>query len=286
MIGVQLLGGLGNQMFQAAAGYALARRHDAALAFDLSRFRERGLRAYALEPFGLVADVRTGEGGALRRVGQILGLTPKNVPGWWNGAVYREPGFAFDPAFEHLGDDTLLTGYFQAPRYFEPVAAEIAAFFAPEKLASPEASDLAAAISGDEAVAIHVRRGDYAVDSRALAVHGTLPEGYYQAAADHIRAKIPNARFFVFSDDPAGAETLAARLPNTRPMRGKAAGDDLFLMSCARHHIIANSSFSWWSAWLDRRPGGIRIAPKAWFTPEAERSRPTDDLIPADWVRL
>lgn len=287
---VQLLGGLGNQMFQAAAGLALARRHDARLVFDLSRFRARGLRGYALAGFALDAEIKTGEQGAAARIRRLIGkLTHPDrakIPGWWHGAIYSEPHFRFDPAFEALRPDLLISGYFQSPRYFAGMEAEIAAAFAPEKLASATALDLAAELAGENTVAIHVRRGDYAADPRAFAVHGTLPDDYYARATAHIRHFIPDARFFVFSDTPSEAATLAQQLPNAQTMAGTSAGDDLFLMSRARHHIIANSSFSWWSAWLDRRPGGMRIAPEAWFTPEALASRPVDDLLPEEWIRL
>ena len=286
MIAVQLLGGLGNQMFQAAAGYALARRCGARLVFDLSRFRRQGLRGYALAPFGLEAMAREDRVEPLLRVRQALGLAPKHVPGWWYGAVYHEPAFAYDPAFARLGDDVLISGYFQSPRYFEPFSEEIAVRFAAEKLASPEARVLAARLEGEESVAIHIRRGDYAADPRALAVHGLIPDSYYEDAANYITDRIPGARYFLFSDSPEKAGELAARLPRAEVIRGNHAGDDLFLMSRARHHVIANSSFSWWSAWLDRRPGGIRIAPEAWFTPEAAASRSTEDLLPREWVRL
>ncbi len=286
MIAVQLLGGLGNQMFQAAAGYALARRLGARLMFDLSRYRNNGLRAYALAPFGLEATVREAQDGALHRLRQSLGLAQKHVPAWWPGEVYREPGFGFDPAFASLCNDVLIGGYFQSPRYFEPYSEEIAVRFAAEKLASPEAKALARKLEGEESVAIHVRRGDYAVDPRALAVHGLVPDEYYENAADYIADRVPGARYYLFSDDAKTATELAARLPRAEAMRGASAGDDLFLMSRARHHIVANSSFSWWSAWLDRRPGGIRVAPEAWFTPEAGAIQPTDDLLPREWVQL
>lgn len=286
MIAVQLLGGLGNQMFQAAAGYVLARRRGAGLVFDLSRYRAAGLRAYALAPFGLEITTRTNEDGAWLHLRQALGLAPKHVPGWWHGGVYREPGFRFDPEFRKLPDQTLISGYFQSPRYFEPFTEEIAVRFATEKLASAEAKVLAGRLEGETSVAIHVRRGDYSADPRAAAVHGLLPDSYYEDAADFIADRVPGARFFLFSDDPKAATEIAARLPRAEVLNGGSAGNDLFLMSRARHHIIANSSFSWWSAWLDRREGGIRIAPEAWFTPEAAATRPTDDLIPSEWVRL
>lgn len=285
-VAVQLHGGLGNQMFQAAAGLALASRHGARLVFDISRFRARGLRAFALEPFGLGAEIKRGGQGLGSRVKAALGLKPRHQPDWWRGSFHREPGFAYDPAFEALKPPVMISGYFQSPRYFSALGPEIARLFAPEKLAGAEAVKLAEDLAGDDSVALHIRRGDYVHDRNAAAVHGILPENYYREAIRFVREQVPQARFFIASDDASTATNLAALVHGAQVLRGNSAGDDLFLMSRCRHHIIANSSFSWWSAWLDQRPGGLRIAPQAWFTPDALKTRPIDDLIPADWVRL
>lgn len=287
---VQVLGGLGNQLFQTATGHALARKLGARLEFDLSRYRDKGLRAFALAPFGLEARFVAGQSGLgarMRRAfGRVTGLVDPLRPPGFKGRIYREPGFRYDPAFETLEGDVLLSGYFQSPRYFAGYESEIADLFAPDKLASDTARDLARRLEGEDSVAIHLRRGDYVNDPRAMAVHGVLDAAYYDRAVAHIRAKVPQARLFVFSDDPAAAKEAAARWPGAEALAGTSAGDDLYLMSAARHHVVANSSFSWWSAWLDRRPGGLRIAPESWFTPEALLTRPIDDLIPQDWVRL
>lgn len=285
-VAIQLLGGLGNQMFQAAAGLALAERNGARLIFDISRFRSKGLRAFALEPFGLDAEIRAGGQGLAERGLAALGLKPRHQPDWWRGHFYREPGFRYDTGFEALPASVMIQGYFQSPRYFARMTDRIAALFSPEKLAGEAAMAQAEKLAGDDSVAVHIRRGDYAADPRAAAVHGVLPESYYRAAIRFVTERLPQARFFIASDDAGIAADLAASMPGAQVLGGQSAGDDLYLMSRCRHHIIANSSFSWWSAWLDRRPGGLRIAPEAWFTPEALKTRPIDDLIPADWVRL
>lgn len=287
-IAVQLHGGLGNQMFQAAAGLALARRQGGRLVFDLSRFRDGGLRGYALGPFALAAELRPAGRGlmaALRRqIAKRRHPARLAVPGWWRGASHVERGFGYDPAFADLAGDVLIAGYFQSPRYFGAAAEAIASAFDPVKLAGPQGLALAPRLAGETSVAIHVRRGDYAADKRAAAVHPVLADAYYDRAVAHVLARVPEARFFIVSDDREAAAALARRVPGAEPLAGASAGDDLYLMSRARHHIIANSSFSWWSAWLDRRPGGLRIAPEGWFTPGAGASRPLADLIPPEWV--
>lgn len=286
MILVQLHGGMGNQMFQAAAGLALARRLGSALAFDLSRFRANGLRAYALEKFELGLPVNVEARGLAARLQRLAGRLAggSHRPAGWSGPMFQEAHFHYDSAFERLAEPVLLAGYFQSPRYFAGAEAAIADAFHPRKLASSQAQARAMALAGETSAAIHVRRGDYARDPAARAIHGVLGFDYYDRAVAVLQAEVPGLRLFVFSDDAAAAEEAAARWPGAEALRGASAGDDLFLMSQARHHIIANSSFSWWSAWLDRRPGGIRIAPRAWFAEGAGRD--TRDLLPADWLRL
>lgn len=283
MILVQLHGGLGNQMFQAAAGLALADRLLVPLAFDLSRYRDKGLRAYALAPFGLEAEIWPQPRFAAMRQGLNRLLGEKRRPPGWSGAIFAEPHFHYAPAFETLQAPVMLAGYFQSPRYWAGREALIADAFAPEKLASTAGLRLAETLP-ENAIALHLRRGDYAADAAAAAVHGVLDWAYYDRAIAHIRQTWPDALCLVFSDSAAAAEEGAARWPNALVMRGETAGDDLFLMSRCHHHIIANSSFSWWSAWLDRRKGGIRIAPDQWFAAGAAKDR--RDLCPPDWLSL
>jgi Glycosyl transferase family 11 len=280
---VQLHGGLGNQMFQAAAGLALADRVSAPLAFDLSRYRSQGLRAYALEPFGLLASIRETPvlAGFRQALNRLRG--EKRRPAGWSGPIFVEPHFHYAPAFEGLTAPVMLAGYFQSPHYWSGREALIANAFRAEKLASETGLSLAKALP-DNAIALHLRRGDYAADSSAAAMHGVLDWDYYDRAVARVRQDDADATCLVFSDSAAAAEEGAARWPNARALRGASAGDDLFLMSRCCHHIIANSSFSWWSAWLDRREGGMRIAPERWFASGADKA--THDLCPPDWLRL
>ncbi|CAN1566092.1 Fut1_Fut2_like domain containing protein [Rhabdaerophilaceae bacterium] len=275
-------------MFQAAAGMALAARHGTGLAFDLSRYRRNALRAYALESFAIRAELMPVPSGLSARLFRLRTriLGDKGRPPGFSGPIYRELGFRYDPSFAELPDGVLIAGYFQSVRYFESYSREIARAFTLDTLASPSALALAKQLEGENCIALHLRRGDYAADPKAQSIHGVLGWDYYDRGLAHIRQASPDARVYVVSDDPCAAQEGAGRWRNAQVLAGQGAGDDLFLMSRARHHIIANSSFSWWSAWLDRREGGIRVAPKAWFTPEAMRTRPITELVPADWVLL
>jgi hypothetical protein len=153
-------------------------------------------------------------------------------------------------------------------------------------MSSPN-EEMAHRIGGEEsAVSIHVRRGDYVSDAGTNRFHGTCSVDYYHDAVDRISGFAPASHFFVFSDGIDWAkENLRLRQPVTYVdfNDGEKNYEDLRLMSLCKHHIIANSSFSWWGAWLNPNPDKIVIAPKKWFN---DPSINTDDLIPNSWLRL
>ena len=275
---VAIRGGLGNQMFQYAAARALAARCDAGLVLDLSFYNDRRHRRFELDAFPIEIAGVTGEGsnGIGRRLSRWIG-------GERGGAVYREPHFHYDPAFEALTTPVRLEGYFPSPRYFAGYEAIIRHDLAPPAAEDAESRRLAPLIGGDDTTSLHVRRGDYVSRPKINRLMGTCSTAYYEAAL----ARTPeNGTVFVFSDDIAWAR---ANLPQTRPMTfvGEEAPRsglaDLWLMTLARHHIIANSSFSWWGAWLAQRQDGVTIAPTPWFASSAHAEK---DLLPAHWTRL
>ena len=145
---------------------------------------------------------------------------------------------------------------------------------------------MAAEIAACNAVSLHVRRGDYAADPVVTSMHGLCPLDYYDRAVEYVLGRVSDPAFFLFSDDPDWVrEHLKLRgsvsvVDHNGPDSGS---EDLRLMSLCRHHIIANSTFSWWGAWLDPRPDKLVIAPKRWF---ADESLDTSDLLPAGWVKL
>jgi hypothetical protein len=196
-----------------------------------------------------------------------------------------EPDFAYWPGFEALRDGAYLDGYWQSERYFGAIAAAVRAEFALRRPPEGENARLLDAIRRAEAVGIHVRRGDYVNDAHTAGYHGAAPAEYYAAAVARLHALVAAPDFFVFSDDPAWAERHM-RVDEATVIVGhndaEHDGEDLRLMSACRHHIIANSTFSWWAAWLGERPGQHVVAPRRWFRagPDAR------DLVPARWERL
>jgi Glycosyl transferase family 11 len=301
VITVSLIGGLGNQMFQYAAGKALAERHGVVLALDLSGFRNYALRAFLLDRLQVpeAKPAVAAEAGAEKppdrfarsvwkqRIDRVLGRAglAKLAPSADN---YREPHFHYDPAFEVLGPQTSLFGYFQSERYFASVSEPLRDWLSPrEPLAAAAAGVLALIEASRLPVSVHVRRGDY-LNPGTTEFHGILGEPYYRQALGRLEGAIgEGAELFIFSDDPAAAEQVLNFVPKSRLVH--VCGDperpweDMALMARCRHHVIANSSFSWWGAWLNRAPDKIVVAPRAWFAPNELSKRNTGDLYPPGW---
>jgi hypothetical protein len=179
-----------------------------------------------------------------------------------------------------------LEGYWQSEHYFSKHAADIRADFSFREDFQGANLQIANAITQSTAISIHVRRGDYINNPKTFSVHGVCPPDYYYAAIERLLEHSPGARLFAFSDDPQWvSEVLQRRYPElvcVNQNKGSESYNDMRLMSMCHHHIIANSSFSWWGAWLNSKPNKIVIAPARWFTDK----RDTSCLIPEGWERL
>lgn len=292
MIIVQLNGGLGNQMFQYAAGRERSLSHKVPLLLDLSAFRKFPSRSYRLGYFNIHADIAQDEEVARFWPDSAQGLfaralsLPDYFKPWYARAIVREPHFQYDPDIKKTGPDAYLLGVWQSEAFFNEITPVIRKDFTLNTPLDEKNTQMTDAIDRCESVSIHVRRGDYVSDQKTHAFHGTCSEDYYQAAISNVGERVRNPHFFIFSDDPHWAETnLKIPYPSTvvdinGPEKDYA---DLILLSRCRHHIIANSSFSWWGAWLSKNPEKTVIAPKRWF---AVSTMNTDDLIPQSWIRL
>lgn len=297
MIVVRLMGGLGNQMFQYALGRHLALRRGAELKLDLTWYarRERkgrgAERPYALHHFAVAAPVArrwevpyTGSSRWVRLAAQAARRLPAG-----RLAVVREDGLPFDPAVLDAPDGSYLFGYWVTERYFSEVAGVIRSDFTVQSPPEGLNRALLDEITSTESVSVHVRRGDYAHRLHTREYHGLLSPSYYEAAVEAVLGHTEAPRFFVFSDDPAWCrENLAfPALPSPATFvdhNGVAtAFEDLRLMSHCRHHVIANSTFSWWAAWLNPDPAKRVYAPRRWLSgPGAD----TRDVVPPGWSRL
>ena len=293
---VRLGGGLGNQMFQYAAALGLAVRQDRALKMEVSAFEAYEKRSYQLDCLKVPQDLYTGEPLFQPASNSIPARVIRRIKrevfkgGAFRKGVYCEPHFHFDPAFFKLsGVEILLNGYFQSPRYFESMAALLRERFQPVAPLSAMAADWAAKIAASPCpVSLHVRRGDY-LEWPNSTLHNALDHGYYDRAVNLIQCLAgERVEFFLFSDEPDFITDAFAGLPRAHVVRSEPhkSWEDLFLMAHCRHNIIANSSYSWWGAWLNPAEDKRVIAPARWFTPDKLAVCNVLDLYPDDWILL
>ena len=291
MIATMLIGGLGNQMFQYAAGRALALRHGTELTLDLSWFEKEGHginRSFELDKLQ-IEGVRPQSSNAIRL---MLARRPAKVfqaISGWN--VARERSLAYDPAFERMPDQTYLIGYWQSWRYLEAVAQQVWTELQPGLPLSSTSNRMKDAMLRGASVSLHIRRGDYVSAPQTSEFHGVLDLEFYRCAIDALQKRYDGLKFFLFSDDldwcRAQFEPLKLDLTYMDFNRGADSWQDLYLMASCRHSIVANSSFSWWGAWLaDHAPDRDNrqvIAPRRWF---AGADVPVEDRCPPSWLCL
>ncbi len=295
MIVVELSGGLGNQMFQYAAGRALADRLGTDLGLDLRPLAAPNSRPYWLGRFAIraaVVDKREVFGahgvrslrrrlttGVLERL-QLLVRRPRPRFASATRVVHQAP--TYSDVLERATDHSWLSGYWQSETYFSHAADAIRADFTLRSLSPASAAIAARLASTPYPVAVHVRRGDYAHVASTRAYHGLCSESYYRSAIAHVRCRVPGADFIWFSDEPDWvADHLGSDAALVVTGNGDRPEEDLHLMTCCRRHVIANSSFSWWGAWLAR--SDEVIAPRAWYQAPGLDDR---DVVPSRWIRL
>lgn len=291
MIIVCLKGGLGNQLFQYAFARNLAFIHSAALKLDISDFGTNPDRQYALAPFNIQQNFATPQ--------EIQNLTDprQSAAGkWLYGLFHNHPKKAdsyikvrspyFNPKLLKLPDNVYIDGYFQSEKYFINIADIIRSEFTVKNELAGKNKDIAETMQNTQSVSIHIRRGDYVTDPGTNQTHGTCSPDYYYRCIEQVNQKIKHPRFFIFSDDINWCRSNL-KVPHAADYIGHNRPDkdyeDLRLMSFCRHHIIANSSFSWWGAWLAANKDKMVFAPKKWF---ADKIFNIDDIIPAGWLRI
>ncbi len=281
-----LYGGLGNQMFQYAAGRALSLRHQVPLCLDIEWFSRKQdsatVRTYQLSIFKNITATIDETSSTLHFRG-IIKHIKKHLP---FSHTIQEPHFAYWPGFSQLTPPIVLDGYWQSEKYFMDFEKEIRHDFTfpdlPEKVKEISSQIL----NTPNSISIHIRRGDYISNPQTQAFHGNLQQRYYSDALKIIKNNYGNTTIFLFSDDPQWTRENFDCCGNDATIIDLVSPDaphlDMHLMSLCRHHIIANSSFSWWGAWLGQE-GGLTIAPRRWF---ADTSVDTSDIIPEKWIQI
>ncbi len=284
---IRFVGGLGNQLFQFAACYTLSKRLGFELVFDKTNYGWRDSREFDIEKFSLPYNIRKSSSlyRTLIRLGTRLGFDPDEptIPGF---AEVIEPHFHFWPGLRETAESCRVTGYWQSEKYFRENANDIARLLDLDLFLSSRTATQAGEIHAAEcSVAVHVRRGDYLSETNS-AVFVTLPKAYYEHAYARLTKTVFNPTFFVFSDDIDMAQDLLSDWENTRYISGYSAVEDMMLMSICDYHIIANSSFSWWAAWLNKKANKVVFAPTTWFTPNMAKVLRSDDILPEEWIKI
>jgi len=287
VIVTRIVGGLGNQMFQYAVGRALSAKTVQEFKLDLSEMDRYKVHALQLDQFN-IKGVRAGRHEIPFRprksfFGKILtALKNRNrIP-----QVF-ETTPSFDPSVLQRKGSCYLSGYWQSEKYFSDCSELIRADFSLKGPMSDERQAVLSQIRDAEApVSVHVRRGDYVTNTTANSIHGTCEPEWYRQAMRKISDRTGDPTFFVFSDDPMWARSnlpTYEKMVFVEPRADGKDAEDMHLMSSCQSHIIANSTFSWWGAWLNPRQDKRVIAPARWFRAE---DRDSTDLVPAQWERL
>ena len=294
-IGVAIYGGLGNQMFQYASALGIAKHHNANLFLDLSWFKVADKlanttpRKFALEVFNIYHE----ENSALfsQKSTSIFGRCKRKIVRVFPAifakeAIYNEQQFSFDKDVLAISPPFLLNGHWQSEKYFSGISEKVVEIFGTPNNLSDQSCLMIDQIADANAICVHIRRGDYVTNTVASETHGVCDIEYYQDGIQQIAKNLSQPHCFIFSDD---IEWARANLLTNIPMTfvdfngPNEAHQDLWLMAACKHFVIANSSLSWWGAYLGRHPGKQVIDQKHWFRDKALN---TSDLYLADWIRI
>ena len=281
MIITKIKGGLGNQLFQYAVGRAVALHHNVPLKFDTTIFETYNLHnGYRLDQFAIQADIAAdneiinlkGRNNVLVSVLRKAGLLKRK-------SYFKEKRSSYFDASVFKNNFVYLDGYWQNELYFSDIRELLLQELSPNNSMNDLGFAYLDSIKKSNSVSLHVRRGAY-VNLKNINV---LDVDYYMKAAEYIGKNVEKPTFYIFSDDLEWCKSSLTFLGDCIYVeRTQTEMDDLKLMSFCQHNIIANSSFSWWGAWLNQNPNKTVIAPKDWLLNDPGSS----NVILSDWVKL
>ena len=251
MIISKLQGGLGNQLFQYAYGRALSNKNNIELYLDISWYKGRIDRKYILDRFNIEAKIANRFDVFKTRL-----LSPSNY----------------------------IIGDYQSEKYFKDIENIIRKEFVLKDEISDKYKDIIEKMKSHNSVSIHLRGGDYVLGKKS-GFHGMCSPEYYREAINTMKNRVVDVHFFIFTDDIKWAEKHID-FPNPHTLVSDTSSrpeKELILMSLCKHNIIANSTFSWWGAWLNNNKDKIIIAPKKWFSNE---KIDTSDILPSTWIKI
>jgi hypothetical protein len=275
MIVTKLISGLGNQLFQYTVGRQLSILNNTSLQLDTSFYTSQNTRSYKLNHFNIQANIATAtEVKKLTAasnpsfIRKTLNKIPPAKPKYKSRYFKESKWWIYEPDIWKVGPDTYVDGYWQNYLYYTNLNEKIWDELTLKLEDNDPNTVIRQQIMADSnSISLHIRRGDYVLNKAANSMMGVLPLTYYEMAINHLLKVVPDARFYIFSDDLAWAkEFLPEAISKTFVEIGDGSYDylELDLMSKCRHHIIANSSFSWWGAFLNRYKAKQVVAPKNW----------------------
>lgn len=291
MIIVELNGGLGNQMFQYAFARSLSLSLNEPLAFDTKKLYSRNTHNGLELNKAFNIDIREA---ILKDLKSILGLqanrflkyilTNRKISNLVRSRYIKEPHFHYWNGAKNLVGSNYLVGYWQSEKYFKSHETIIRSDFNFKSSLSNEDAKIIEDISKHDSISLHVRRGDYISNPKASSTHGLCSIDYYSKALKLVTEHLTNPKVFIFSDDISWVKHNLRSEYDFRYVihnSGDQSFNDMRLMSLCQHNIIANSTFSWWAAWLNANSNKIVVAPKNWF---ADLSYCPNDLYCDGWM--
>ena len=295
MIKVLLTGGLGNQLFQYAFGRTLAVKNNTNLVLSTSYLQSKlpikkfaSQMKYELDIFDINAEIESNlfSGKLLYPFAKAEYLLREKI-NEANLQVVNETQFSFQPELLNATNDSFIKGNFQSEQYFKSIENILKKELVFKTLLINENLDWKNKIENSNSVSIHIRRGDYISIKKNAQKFAQIPISYYRNAIQYIAAKMKDPVFFIFSDDINWVkENLRSNFTTHFIENNNTASTshfDMQLMSLCKHNIICNSTFSWWSAWLNTNPQKTVIAPQNWFSDVSINSQ---DIIPDEWIKL
>jgi hypothetical protein len=281
------MGGLGNQMFQYAAARSLSLQKKTRLYLDHSFLDRESTGHYTYRRYELNAfSIKANRAKSFQLFPFPFVKKYPSLRSFLPFIYFKEPHIEYTPMLFKEGRSIYLDGYWQCEKYFSPYEKQIREDFQFKSSLTGENKKISDQIINTNAVAVHIRRGDYITNNSINATHGTCSLAYYQQAIGVLQSKFQNLHFFFFSDDIEWAKQNFNSLKNSYFIsnnKNENSFYDLQLMSLCNHFIIANSSFSWWGAWLGKHKDKVVIAPAKWFNTDEHN---TKDLLPESWIKL
>jgi hypothetical protein len=290
MIISQLSGGLGNQLFQYAFGFARAKALGVEFKLDLSFYEDYDWHDYSLGPFNITAHIAKGED--IKRIKELDSKLIQKFKKKLFSSNYHciyEDSLLFNPIYLKPQKSSYLVGYWQCEKYFTDVWQILCKEFEITIPPNGKNQDFLDKINSEKSsISLHIRRGNYVTIDSVNQIHGTISLDYYEKAIEFFGSTVENPFFYVFSDD---IEWAKAHLKINFPVLfvdindDKTDFEDLRLMSSCKHNIIANSTFSWWAAYLNRNNDKVVIAPDKWFADPLKNAE-TINIIPKNWRKI